>query len=404
MSKRVVVSGIGVVSSIGTGRQAFWEGLISGRSGISRVESFDTSSYDRHLAGEIKNFNPLDFMGKKEAKRMGRASQLAIAATELGLLDAGLNLKKLAPLRVGVIFGTTMGETNVFERVNRLWLEKGLEGVKGFLVLQIPASLIALNVALHWGIRGLNLVIPTACAAGNYALGYGYDLIKEEELDLVIAGGSDAFSRVAFTGFHRLYAMSPDICQPFDRERKGMLLGEGSGVLLLASLEIAQRFSLPIYAEVLGYGLSCDAHHMTIPSEEGIGRCLRNALAETKIKPEEVGYISAHGTGTVQNDKNECRAIMEVFGPYAQRIPISSIKSMLGHCMGAASSLEAISCCLALSEGVLPPTINYFHPDPDCPIDCVPNRARKARVEIALNNAYAFGGNNSCVVFKRYSV
>jgi len=402
MSRRVVVTGIGVVSSLGTGKDEFWKNLIAGKSGISKVESFDTTNYDRHMGGEIKNFNPLKFMEAKETKRMGRASQLALAASELAFLDAKVDYHRINPERSAIILGTTMGESGVFEILNRSWFEKGLDEVDPFLISRNTANLLAVNIGLHYNLAGINLVIPTACAAGNYAIGYGYDLIKEGKIDFALCGGADAFSRIAFCGFARLYAMSPDICQPFDKNRKGMLLGEAAGVLILEAEEIAKKSGLNIYAEILGYGLSCDAQHMTIPSEDGIARCMENALKETNIKPEEVDYISAHGTGTLQNDKNESLAIKRIFGNNYKKVAVSSIKSMLGHCMGAASALEAISCCLAIKEGIIPPTINYQTPDPECDIDCVPNVARKKEVKIVLNNAYAFGGNNACVVFKKY--
>jgi 3-oxoacyl-[acyl-carrier-protein] synthase II len=403
MNRRVVVTGLGVVSSIGIGKEEFWKNLIQGTSGISKVSSFDPTAYGRNFGGEIKNFNPLKFMEEREAKRMGRASQLAVAATELALLDSKVDIRQLNPDKLAILLGTTMGETSVFEILNKAWFEKGLDKVDPFLVGRTTANLLSVNLGIHYGLGGINLVIPTACAAGNYAIGYGYDLIKEGKIDLAIAGGADTFSRIAFTGFSRLYAMSPDICQPFDKNRKGMLLGEGSAVLILEPLEIAEKSDVPIYAEVLGYGLSCDAHHMTIPSDDGIARCMENALNETGIRPEEVNYISAHGTGTVQNDKNECAAIKKIFGGAYKKVAVSSIKSMLGHCMGAASAIEAVSCCLAVSEDIVPPTINYQTPDPDCDIDCVPNEARETQINIALNNAYAFGGNNACVAFKKYA-
>lgn len=402
MSKRVVVIGLGVVSSIGIGKDNFWEALVAGKSGITKIESFDTSLYDRHYGGEIKNFNPLEFMTKKEAKNMGRASQLAVASSQLAISDADISLKELNKYRIGVIFGTTMGEASIIELLDKRWVEKGLEYVNKFFVARATANLISVNVGIHFKFSGINLVIPTACAAGNYAISYGYDLIKNDEVDFVLAGGSDAFSKIAFCGFSRLYAMSIDTCQPFDKNRKGMLVGEGSAVLILTSLDIAKKLNSTIYAEIFGYGLSCDAHHMTIPSSIGIADCMRNALKNAGIQERDVDYICAHGTGTLQNDKNEVAAIKSVFLDYYKNIPVSSIKSMLGHCMGAASSIEAVATSLAVYKDIIPPTINYKTPDPECDIDCVPNIARKTIVNIALNNAYAFGGNNSCVVFKKF--
>ena len=402
MNRRVAVTGLGLVTSIGIGKDEFWKNLIQGKSGISKVESFDPVPYGRSFGGEVKNFDPLQFMTLREVKRTGRASQLAIAASELALTDADIESSMLDSERSAVLLGTTMGETGVFEVVNKTWFEKGLAEVKPFMVGRTTANLLSVNTGIHFKLDGINIVIPTACAAGNYAIGYGYDLIREGRINIAIAGGADALSRIAFAGFSRLYAMSSDICQPFDKNRKGMLVGEAGAVLILEPLEEAKISGRKIYAEILGYGLSCDAHHMTIPSEDGITRCMQNALKETGVALQDVNYISAHGTGTVQNDLNECIAIKNVFRQYAKKVPISSIKSMLGHCMGAASGIEAAACCMAVSEDILPPTINYQTPDPDCNIDCVPNEARRTKVNIAFNNAYAFGGNNSCVIFKKY--
>lgn len=400
--KRVVVTGIGVITSIGIGNKAFWNALLKGATGISKIDAFDPAPYGRSFGGQIREFDPLDFMNSRQVKRTGRASQLAIAATDLAFKDAKVNVEKINKDRIATIIGTTMGEESVFGVVNKDWFEKGVDKIKEFMVSRTTSDLLSVNVGLHYGLSGVNWVIPTACAAGNYSIGYGYDLIHNGSVDMAIVGGADAFSRIAFTGFARLFAMSPDICSPFDKNRRGMLVGEGSGVLILESLENAQRTESPIYAELAGYGLSCDAHHMTIPSEDGIIRCIQNAITATGINPESVDYISAHGTGTVQNDLNESAAINRVFPSRAGKLPVSSIKSMLGHTMGAASAIEAASCCLAIKHKVLPPTINFKTPDPACNIDCVPNKPRKAEVGIALNNAFAFGGNNCCVVFKKY--
>jgi 3-oxoacyl-[acyl-carrier-protein] synthase II len=256
-------------------------------------------------------------------------------------------------------------------------------------------------IAKEFSLNGPDLIFSTACAAGNYAIGYGYDLIRLKRADIILAGGSDAFSRISFTGFNQFSAVAPEKCQPYDKNRKGMIPAEGAGILVLESLESALGRNAPIYAEVLGYGLSCDAYHMTTASIEGLAQCMKKAIREAGISHKEVDYISAHGTGTLANDRNECAAIREVFGPDYQKVPVSSIKSMLGHAMGAASALEAITCSLAVKNDVVPPTINFETPDPECDIDCVPNRARKYRVDIALNNSYAFGGNNASVVFKK---
>jgi 3-oxoacyl-[acyl-carrier-protein] synthase II len=392
-----------VISSIGIGWEEFWKNLIAGKSGISRIESFDTSSYDRHYGGEIKNFIPEEFIDKRKLKHMGRASQLAIAASRLAIEDAGLDLEKIDKNKIGICLGTTMGEGQIIERIDSIITESNEDSVEVVLIPQYQTSVLAINVSLELDLKGIALVFSNACAAGNYSIGYGYDMVKSGRLDYMLVGGSDPLSRISFTGFSRLYAMAPDICRPFDKNREGMLVGEGAGILVLESLEGAMRRKANIYAEVLGYGLSCDAYHMTAPREEGIIECMQRSFREANIKPADVDYISAHGTGTVQNDKTECSAIKKVFSENYKKIPISSIKSMLGHTMGAASAIEAISCCLAIKKGVIPPTINYQTPDPDCDIDCVPNKSRKTKVNVALNNSYAFGGNNACLVLRQYN-
>jgi len=245
-------------------------------------------------------------------------------------------------------------------------------------------------------------MFSTACSAGNYAIGYGFDLIRLGRVDLVLAGGADPFSKVAFTGFNQFGAVAPEKCQPFDMNRKGMMVAEGVGMLIIESLEHAMMRNAAVYAEIAGYGLSCDAHHMTLPSVEGVSRCMKQALRETLIAVEEVDYICAHGTGTPANDKAECAAIRNVFGERTKDVPVSSIKSMIGHAMGAASALEAISCALTIKHNIIPPTINYETPDPECDVDCVPNQAREHEVNIALNNSYAFGGNNASLVLRKY--
>jgi 3-oxoacyl-[acyl-carrier-protein] synthase II len=262
---------------------------------------------------------------------------------------------------------------------------------------------LSANLAIELNLKGPNYVIPTACAAGNYAIGYAFDLIRMGEAEMMLAGGTDAFSRIALIGFNRLYAIAPEKVQPFDKNRKGMMVGEGAGIVIVEPLENALKRNAFIYAEILGYGLSCDAHHMTAPLSDGIKEAIEKSLNESNITPDEVDYYNAHGTGTPANDKEECLAIKKVFGEYYKKLAVSSIKSMLGHTMGAASALEAIACCLAVKNNIIPPTINYETPDPDCDIDCVPNAARQQKVNIALNNASAFGGNNACLVLKKFT-
>lgn len=401
-NKRVVITGMGVVSSIGIGKDEFWRNLIAGRSGISEVSRFDTSGFPTHRAGEVKDFVPADFIPSTICKRVGRGSQLAISAARLALEDAAFDMKKDAGDSFGVIIGTTMGEAPSIEMIDRFWTSKGEDDVYPSNVKNFPVNNLSDNVAAVLGFAGYNYVIPTACAAGNYSIGFASDLIRTGRADALLAGGADPLSRLAFTGFNRLFAMSPDMCRPFDKDRKGILLGEGGALLLVEALEHAKARGAKIYAEVLGYGLSCDAHNMTIPSQKGVMKVMEKAIRNSGIAKKDVGYISAHGTGTGLNDKTESAAIREVFGDLAKDIPVSSIKSMLGHTMGTASALEAMACCLAIRDGVIPPTINFATPDPECAIDCVPNKSRKKNVRVALNNSFAFGGNNACLALARY--
>jgi len=400
--ERVVVTGLGAVSSIGIGRELFWKHLLMGKNGLSQITSFETEGLKNRIAAEVRNFSPKEYMSLESSKKCGKASQYAIAAAKMALRDSGMpdnNDNMLG--QVDVIVGTTMGECQAIEGADARWVQDGETGVPASLVSQYPSNTIAMNVSKCLNVVGCSIVIPTACAAGNYAIGYGSDLIRSGRSTKVLAGGADAFSRIAYTGFSRMLAMAENKCCPFDKNRRGMILGEGSGFLVLESFSEAQKRNARIYAEVLGYGLSCDASHMTIPNQQGIVRALSKAIVDSGISTSDVDYICAHGTGTPANDEVECAAIKEIFGEKTQQIPISSIKSMLGHTMGAASALEAIACCLAVHEDEIPPTINYTEHDDKCDIDCVPNNSRKKTTRIALNNAFAFGGNNSCVVFSK---
>ena len=399
-SQRVVVTGLGVISSLGIGWEEFWKNLLAGKSGISRITAFDTSSYDRHYAGEVRNFDPAQFINKKKAALLGRASQMAIAASRLAISDAKLSPENLVQGNAAVCIGTTTGEIRILEKFDDTQNLPNKEQFDRKNISVFPSSSLSSNVAIELKLCGHNIVFATACASGNYAIGQAFDLIRSKKTTFALAGGTDGFSRIVFTGFGRLFAMAPEKCQPFNKNRKGMITGEGAGVMLLESLESAKKRKVPIYAEILGYGMSCDAKHMTIPSVDGISRSIQRALESSKVNPGEVDYISAHGTGTIENDEAECKAAEYVFGKHIRKIPMSSIKSMLGHTMGAASALEGISCCLAIKDNRIPPTINLEEQDPECQIDCVPNKGRKHRVKVALNNSQAFGGNNASLVVK----
>ena len=395
---RVVVTGLGVISSVGLGWRAFWESLLAGRSGIRPIQYLDASDYPTHYGGEVVAFNASHFMPIETAKHLGRGSQFAIAATKLALEDARFPTDATGNLRVGVCLGTTMADIQTLEEINQTWLNASDRRIPSALVVRYPSCTISANVAGYFGFEGPNLMIPTACAAGNYAISYAVDLLRTGKADVMVAGGVDPFSRIAFMGFNRILAVAPERCQPFDKNRQGTLIGEGTGILILERFEDVQARGARAYAEILGYGLSCDGHHMTIPQVEGVVRVMESALHDADVAPTDVDYISAHGTGTPANDKTECAAIRSIFGSHTDHMPVSSIKSMLGHTMGAASALEAIACVLAVHHGQIPPTINFDTPDPGCDVDCVPNISRRHQVKVALNNSFAFGGNNACLV------
>ena len=403
MERRIVITGIGVVTPIGTGREQFWTNLLAGRSGVAPVESFNTDGYSVHRGAEVKDFRAEDYLLNFDAAHLGRASQFAIAAARLALADAGVDTDSLDPTRAGVSMGTTSGEPREVERFDDCYVSKELERIGPEFLSLYPCHVIAAHVACELNFAGVNTMIPTACAAGNYAIAHAFDVLRMGRADLMLAGGSDAFSRITFTGFARLGAVAPEICQPFDLNRKGMIPGEGAGIVVLEPLDGARKRGARIYAEVVGYGLSCDAHHMTAahPLGDGAVRAMQSALNESGTKPEEVGYISAHGTGTPTNDRLETVAVKRLFKDAAYRIPISSIKSMLGHTMGAASAIEAAVCALAVFDNRIPPTINLNEPDADCDLDYVPNHARELQVNVAMNNAYAFGGNNASLILKK---
>ena len=398
---RVVVTGIGAVTSIGIGRDEFWRHLLEGRCGISPVQSFDTSRYAVHLGGEVHGFQPDRFVRRLPVDSIGRASQLAIAAARLAFQDAAIASESLDPLTVGVSIGTTSGEPEMIERFDDLELAGARDRIGPDFIRRYPCHMIGANVASEFGLRGPNLVIPTACAAGNYALAHALDTIRRAEAEVMVAGGSDAFSRITYTGFARLGAIAPERCQPFDRRRKGMVPGEGAAMLILERHDRAIARGARIYCEVVGYGLTCDASHMTAPQGDGAVRAMQIAMADAGVAPDQVSYISAHGTGTSVNDRVETRAVKQAFGEAARAVPMSSIKSMLGHTMGAASAIEAAACALAIWDDHMPPTIHLDEPDPECDLDYVPNVSRAERVDVAMNNAYAFGGNNASLIVRK---
>jgi 3-oxoacyl-[acyl-carrier-protein] synthase II len=395
------VTGIGVVSSIGLGRSAFFQALEAGQSGISPVTSFDASQLGRQLAGEVRGFDARDHLTQAEQKRMGRCSAMALAAARMAIEDAGLDAARLAGPRTSVVLGTTMGEAQLLADMHHEWIVNGPDAVKGSLIPKYGSTLLPIHVARAIGARGMVLTLPAACAAGNYAIGFAADLIRAGRADVVVTGAAELIQELQFNGFVRLAAMAPQKCQPFDLNRQGLLLGEGAGLLVLESEAHAKARGANLQAEVGGYGLSCDAYHITRPRPDATGSiaAMRAAIARSGISTDDVDFVNAHGTGTKQNDSAESKVVREVFGQ--RRVPISSMKSMLGHCMGAASALEAVGCVFTLQTGVYPPNIGYETPDPECDVEVVANVARKGEADIVVNNSLAFGGYNAVAVFAR---
>ncbi|MCK6527376.1 beta-ketoacyl-[acyl-carrier-protein] synthase family protein [Myxococcota bacterium] len=389
------------MSSIGSGREPFWRALLQGRSGISEVAAFDTSAFRTHRGGEIRGFSPLPWLSEAEAASMGRGGQLAVAAAGLALADAGLPSGPGAEdSDTGVCIGTTMGEIQVMEEAARRWNEGGLAAVRPEDFRRYPSGTIGRGIAARFGCAGPVSVVPTACAAGNYAIGIGADWIRGGRAVRVLAGGVDPMSLLAFAGFLGLRSMASERVRPFDRERRGMMVAEGAGVVVLEPLEAALARGATPYAEVLALGLACDAHHMTQPHPEGAGAAaaMRQALDLAACDPGAVDHVSAHGTGTPANDRAESAAILSVFGERGPRVPVTSLKGALGHTMGAASALEAIAACLTVADGLVPPTVGYEVPDPDCPLDVVCGEPRPGLYRRVLSNAFAFGGHDSALL------
>lgn len=402
--RRVVITGIGILSPLGNTKDAHYERMMRGESGIGKIASYDTSGYSTRQGGELKGFDPAAYLEAGCARQTGRTAQLAVAAASMAVDDAGIELAGPSAARTGVSLGTTSGEQLLLEELIAQNMSGGDGAVEKRMVPQYPSGMIAAHVASSFGVEGMVVVIPTACAAGNYAIGYAYDLIRKGTMDIMIAGGAESFSRVPVCGFNRLFSIDPEACRPFDRNRKGIIPSEGASALILETEEHARKRGVRIYAEIRGYGLACAAYQMTKPEPDGDSgyRAIRAALQNARVPEQDIGYINAHGTGTPANDSAETRSIKKAFGRRSYRIPVSSIKSMIGHSFGAAGAIEAASCAMIFQDGMIPPTINYEEPDPECDLDYVPNVARAVRVDCVLSNAYGFGGNDSALVLGRY--
>ncbi len=411
MSRRVVVTGLGPVTPIGIGKGEFWDSLVGGRSGIAEITLFDASEYPSRIAGEVKDFNPVDFVDHKEAKRMDRFIHFAVAASKLAIEDSGLKIDESNADRVGVIIGSGIGGLRSLEDEHIKLYEKGPRRISPFLIPMMIADLAAGQVSIIFGARGPNFCTVTACASGCHAIGEAYNTIVRGDADAMLAGGSEApvtpIGVVAFCAARALSTRNdePELAsRPFDAQRDGFVIAEGAGVLVLEELSLAKARGARIYAELVGYAATADAYHITQPDPEGVGavRAMQLALERAGVSAKEVDYINAHGTSTEMGDIAETKAIKKLFGEYAYEVPISSTKSMTGHLLGAVGAVEAIACCQVIEKGMIPPTINLENPDPECDLDYVPNRARRADVSVALSNSFGFGGHNACLVFKRY--
>ncbi|HNX69156.1 MAG TPA: beta-ketoacyl-ACP synthase II [Candidatus Omnitrophota bacterium] len=410
-NRRVVITGLGVVSSIGFGKETFWQNLSHGKSGVSMISAFDTSAFTTHFAGEIKNFDASAFILPKKLKRMDRTTQFAVVASKMAVQDAGLDLQRDGVReRTGVIIGTALAGVGYILEQSAILMQKGPMRINPFTALASFPDACAGNVSIELGVRGPSFSLATACSSASDACGYAFAAIRSGELDFLIMGGAEA---TIFPGIVASFCVARALStrndqpekasRPFSMDRDGFVLGEGAGMLVLEEYEHAKKRGAHIYAEILGHGMTCDAYHMTAPDPEGTeaARAMRLALEHAEVSIDEIDYINAHGTSTSLNDKTETLVIKKVFGPRAYQIPVSSAKSMIGHLIGAAGSVELIATLLAMQHQVIPPTINYSAKDPECDLDYVPNEARPGKINVAMKNSFGFGGKNSILVLKK---
>ncbi|MFS8779825.1 beta-ketoacyl-ACP synthase II [Synechococcus sp. W55.1] len=412
-TRRVVITGLGAVTPIGNSPAEFWQSLLAGRSGIGPITHFDASRHDCRIAGEVKGFDPLDYLDRKDVKRTDRFVHLAMAATRQALEDADFHITDLNAEQVGVILGTGIGGIRVLEEQQTIYLQKGPDRCSPFMVPMMIANMAAGHLAIHFGAKGPNSCTVTACASGSNAIGDAFRLIQRGEVQVAITGGTEAaVTPLSMAGFSAMKALSTrndapeQACRPFDRDRDGFVMGEGAGILVLEELEHARARGAKIYAEIVGYGLTCDAHHMTNPAPggEGAARAMRLALKDAGLQPGDVQHINAHATSTPVGDIAEVQAIKSVFGEHAPRLAISATKSMTGHLLGGAGGIATVATALAIHHGWVPPTLNLDNPDPECEgLDFVPHKGRQMAVEAALVNAFGFGGHNVTLALRRYS-
>ena len=414
--RRVVVTGLGVISPIGNNLQEFWKSLLEGRSGVRRLDHFDPTNFTCKIAAEVRAFDPTQYLSPKDMKRMDRFVQFAVAAARMAIADSKINLDKEDRNRIGVVVGSGIGGLHTIEiehgQYVQLGPEKGPDRISPFLIPMLIVNIAAGQVSITLGLKGPNSAVATACASGNHAIGDAYRLIQRAEADVMVCGGAEAaVTPMGFGGFCALKALStayndaPEkASRPFDKNRDGFVMGEGAGIVVLEDMERAVKWGANIYCEMIGYGQSADAYHMTAPDPEGDGaiRCLAASLKDAGIRPEDVNYINAHGTSTLYNDKIETLAIKKIFGPHARHLAISSTKSVMGHLLGAAGGVELIVCALAIRNEIAPPTINYETPDPECDLDYVPNKPRALKIKTAMSNALGFGGHNATLVVSKF--
>jgi 3-oxoacyl-[acyl-carrier-protein] synthase II len=412
MKRRVVVTGVGLVTAVGNDVPTTWDSLVSGGNGADYIKRFDTEDFPVKFACEVKGFDALDFLDKKEARRMGAFTHYAIAASDEAVKDSGLVIDESNADMVGTYISSGIGDFWAIEREHEKLLRAGPDRVSPFFIVSAIVNLAAGNVSIRHGAKGPNSATATACSAGAHAIGDSFRIIERGDADVMICGGAEgAITPMSVAGFASMRALSTrnddpkHASRPFDAERDGFVIGEGAGILILEEYESAKSRGAKIYAEIVGYGMSGDAFHVTMPDESGSGaiRVMQKAIKDAGIEPTDVGYINAHGTSTPYNDKFETLAIKKVFGEHAYKLAVSSTKSMTGHALGAAGGIEAVISALAIKNEILPPTINYEFPDPDCDLDYVTNEARKATVDCVLSNSFGFGGTNACLIFKRYN-
>jgi 3-oxoacyl-[acyl-carrier-protein] synthase II len=410
--RRVVITGLGVVTSLGCDVATFWNNIIAGNSGVGRIERWDASAYDCKIAGEIKNFEPVRFVAPKEVRRTDRYVQYAVAAAKMAVADSELDLQREDRERIGVIIGSGIGGLETLEIQHNVLLEKGPGRISPFTIPMLIANMGSGYVSMEMGLRGPNWAPVSACSTATHAIGEAWKCIRYGDADVLVCGGSEAaITRLGIGAFCSMKAMSTRngepqrASRPFDAQRDGFVMSEGAGIVILEELERAKKRGARIYCEVAGYGSNADAYHMTAPSPEGEGaaRCMALALKSAGLNPQDINYINAHGTSTPLNDKFESQAIKTVFADHAKKLAVSSTKSMTGHLLGAAGGVEMVICAKAFQENILPPTINYENPDPDCDLDYVPNKARELKVNAVLNNSFGFGGHNAVIAAKRFA-